>query len=313
MARNAVPLVLASLLALALAGPGLGSQSIARGPSQVSLEVNRKGVALVTFVRPGRTSRVHLLAWGAVNARPPTRGVPQVKLALDYSGGWRSRGKRVWKRFRDRCAPYDGPPLAYLVAACKASDGSYWALQSWQRRLPGWGAPPTKPIQRQAELRLSHWTGELARLEVWHDWKHQPRFHEIFGRLTYRGRPVHAVARVSGGRSGIGYARRVYFDTLNSGYGRGWRRANAILAHRTTGTFCAIFARHHEDKGVVNKARGERYRLTIAGPGVTPDLFREIEALPEYDPSDPALVAHELEMNAILRGLRDTTRFCAGD
>ena len=47
-----------------------------------------------------------------------------------------STGRLVWPTFRNACAPYDGPALVYLVAACKAPDGSYWALQRWQRGLP---------------------------------------------------------------------------------------------------------------------------------------------------------------------------------
>ena len=302
-----------SLLFCVLAAPTQASQSVARDASEVTLSVNKKGVALVTFRTPRKAKTVRLLAWGAINARHPTPSVHQVKFQLDYSGGWNAFRKRVWKRFDNVCGPYTGRQLHLLVAACTMPNGSHWALQSWQRRLPGWGVSPTTRIQVAPELRLSHWNGQMARLEAWHDWKHQPRFHELFGRLTYRGVPVHSVRKVSGGRRGIGYARRVYFDTLNSGYGAGWHRANAILTHRGTGTFCAIFAYDHEDKGVVNGARGERYRLTIPGPGVTPDLHIELEALPDYDPGNAAHAEHEQQLNGVLKSLRDKTRFCAGN
>ena len=36
--------------------------------------------------------------------------------------------------------------------ACKAPDGSYWALQSWQRMLPNLGYAPWKKLQRAREL-----------------------------------------------------------------------------------------------------------------------------------------------------------------
>ena len=53
----------------------------------LSLKVNRKGEALVTYRRAdGRVRRV--LAWGAVNALAPTADVPQVRFRYDYSGGW---------------------------------------------------------------------------------------------------------------------------------------------------------------------------------------------------------------------------------
>ena len=52
------------------------------------------------------------------------------------------------------CLPYDGPALAWEVAACKAPDGSYWALQAWQRGLPDLGVTATA-AQSAWELRLS--------------------------------------------------------------------------------------------------------------------------------------------------------------
>ena len=42
--------------------------------------------------------------------------------------------------------------------ACKAPDGSYWALQRWQRRLPMRGFEPFLPEQAAFELHISHWT-----------------------------------------------------------------------------------------------------------------------------------------------------------
>ena len=57
---------------------------------------------------------------------------------------------------RNACRPYDGPELQWLVTACKAPDGSYWAVQAWQRMLPNYGLAPT-PKQAVWELRLSHW------------------------------------------------------------------------------------------------------------------------------------------------------------
>src|SRR4051812_50100044 len=88
----------------------------------------------------------HVLVWGAVNARysdaPGTVRPRQVELQVDYSGGWKTRRKDLWKHFEDRCTPYDGPKLPFLLAACDAPDGSYWAAQSWQGDPPGLGLPP---------------------------------------------------------------------------------------------------------------------------------------------------------------------------
>jgi hypothetical protein len=279
---------------LVSAGPASGSQLVARDARGPALRVDRAGMALVTYRDGGgRTHRV--LAWGARDAETAFR--------LDYSGGWSSFRKPVWKTFGDACAPYDGPALVWLVAACRTPDGSYWALQSWQRKLPFHGKPPSRPFHGAWELRLSHWQGEIARLEVWQDWKYSARFESLFGRYTYRGAPVYGREQ--------GLVRRAYIDTFDSGYGAGWWRADALATHRPTGMFCAIFADHLEDRWGVNRGRGSRYRVTISGPGVTPDVGWEGKALPRWNPTDPSIVRHEQQMNALIDALGDTDPRCA--
>ena len=54
----------------------------------------------------------------------PSPALPQVRFERDYSGGLRLEHRAVWKTFRNECRPYDGPPLAYLVTACTAPDGT---------------------------------------------------------------------------------------------------------------------------------------------------------------------------------------------
>src|SRR5689334_2395696 len=146
----AAALVAAALLAQSASA----SQLIDRNAHGVTLAVNRKGEALVTYTAAGKLK--HVLAWGGVNAIAPTRARAQVALRLDYAGGWGKYRSLYWKSFAGSCLPYDGPPLAWLVTACKAPDGSYWALQAWQRMLPDYGAAAT-PEQSAWELRLSHW------------------------------------------------------------------------------------------------------------------------------------------------------------
>src|SRR5438477_6886995 len=78
------------LLALASAvfAPGAGaSQVISTSTATgLTLGVNSKGEALLTYKQDGRL--VHVLAWGAVNAVAPTPGGTQVAFKLDYSGGF---------------------------------------------------------------------------------------------------------------------------------------------------------------------------------------------------------------------------------
>jgi hypothetical protein len=288
-----VVLACAALAAAALAPGAQASELIDRNASRVSLAVSRDGKALVTYRAQGKLHRV--LAWGAVNALTPTRGRPQVKFKLDYSGGWGTFRRPVWKTFRNACRPYDGAELHWLVASCRAPDGSYWALQSWQRMLPNYGLRPS-PKQAVWELRLSHWTGEPAVLEVATNWAYR-RFHHIFGRFSYLASPVYGFRSTSAGVPLDSFGRNLYVDTFNSAYGRGWKRENSFLMHSGSGAFCYGFFRH----GARPAGAGERYRATIIGPGVTPDVFWESEAPGPYNRELDALA------NDAIRGLGSDT------
>src|SRR5581483_6216235 len=230
---------------------------------------------LVTYSVRG--VRRHVLAWGAENAIAPTRSRPQVRFRLDYSGGWGRYRRAYWRTFTDTCEPYDGPKLAWLVTACTAQDGSTWALQAWQRMLPDYGLKPS-PTQSMRELRLSHWTGELPVLTVdtdwsWHRWDH------LFGTFSYAGAAVYGFRATAGGTPLDSFGRNVYVDTYDSVYGKGWQRENSFLTHTGTGAFCYSVNPH----GSHPAGKGRRYRATVEGPGVTPDVMWEGIAPGAYD------------------------------
>lgn len=245
------------LAVLAAAPAASASELIDRNAQSPSLEVDGSGHALVTYSARGGTRRVH--AWGAVNARAPTRGVPQVAFRLNYQGEGFPGGT---------CLPYDGPPLAWLVRACNAPDGSYWALQEWERLKPNFGGGSAA-----SELRLSHWTGPLPRFWLKLDWAYR-RFDHLYGAFTYAGSGVYGFRSTSSGVPLDTYGRNVYVDTLDSRYGRGWRRENSFLTHRPNGSFCYGFYPH----GNRPVGKGARYRATVIGPGVTPDVMAEAPA-----------------------------------
>jgi hypothetical protein len=306
--------------ALGLVGTAGASQLIARNASHVKLAVNKKGTALVTYSLRGKVT--HLLAWGAVNARkrPASRKIPQVKLKLDYSGGWRHR-RLVWKHFRNGCRPYDGPELSWLVTACKAPNGSYWALQSWQTALPNLGMAPWLARQKTWWLHLSHWTGPLAQLEVYTDWIYGHRFQEAFGRYTYKGVGIRGFGTTHFGAPTDGYGRLLFLDTYNSSYGRGWLRENSFVSHGPPGMFCYGFYRRNpwvggyaHPRSIPKRKRGpgtgEQYRVTAQGPGVTPDVMWQGPGLHPYNRNDPADVALESQMNATLDAIRGTWKKC---
>jgi hypothetical protein len=251
------------------------SELIDRNASNVSLKVAKNGQALLSYNARGK--RWNVLAGGAINAIHPTQSRPQVAFKLDYSGGWGSQRKLVWKTFQNACRPYDGPELHWLVTACKAPDGSYWAVQSWQRMLPNYGLRPTA-AQSVWELRLSHWRGPIAELSVNLNWAYRS-FDHLFGSFTYLGKPVFGYKSKPSGEPLDTFGRNLYLDTFNSAYGSGWKRENSFLMHRGTGIFCYGLYSH----GSRPVGKGQRYRATIIGPGVTPDIFWEGSPLRAYD------------------------------
>ena len=188
-----------------------------------------------------------------------------------------------------------GPTLKWFVTGCKAADGSYWVVQSWQRMLPNYGLQPTA-AQSVWELRLSHWSGALPELTVNLNWAYR-KYQHVFGSFSYLGQPVYGFKSTSGGNPLDTFGRNLYVDTLDSAYGSGWKRENSFLMHRNTGMFCYGFYEH----GSRPVGAGTRYRATIIGPGVTPDISWEAKALEGYDQ------AFDLQMHAIQKD------FLAGD
>ena len=305
------------VLAAAVAGGGAAARASERvdiNGTAVKLAVNSNHTALVTYHARGKT--FHVLVWGASNALPPSQTVPQVHFRFDWSGGWKSRHRLVWKRFKNRCTKYDGPPLVYLVAACKAPDGTYWALQAWQPYLPHRGYPPWLPKQTEWELHVSHWSGPLAQLDIHTDWAFNGQAHDLFGRMTYAGNPVYGFGIGKDGAPNDRYGRSLYIDTLDSAYGSGWKRETSISFRRGSGAFCYSFWPTHDKTlpGYPNNPRpagnGKRYRITVEGPGVTPDVQWEGAGLHDYDPNSSADRDYEAQMDALFMQFLGQDKFC---
>jgi hypothetical protein len=300
-------------VAVVLVAPAAASEPLQDANVQLlSLKVNGKGEALFTYRRAdGRLRRV--LAWGALNARAPSADVPQVRFRWDYAGGWgKYRNGKYWRSFKNRCRPYDGPPLPMLVAACKAPDGTYWTVQAWQRRLPLLGFDPWLPYHMNWEFHVAHFTGELPRLELYPNWTYDGRWQGVFGRYSYLGQPVFGFGATAKGVPKDGYGRNLYIDTLNSAYGPGWRRESGILTHRDTGTFCHSFVPQRPFAGYPSRevrpaAAGERHRVTVGGPGVTPVIQAEVAGLTEADQG------RDGGFNSLFDQVMAGDRICAGE
>jgi hypothetical protein len=298
---------------IALPAPASASEILARNAKYVSIKVGDKNQAVVNYKVSGVWK--HTLVWGAMNARAPSTTVKQVHFKIDYSGGWGAFGRPIWKTMKNRCRRYDGPALPWLVTACKAPDGSYWALQKWQRMLPNYGIKPWTSAQKVWELHISHWRGPLPLLEVHKDWVYSQKFHHLFGKFTYLGTGVYGFSSTSQGSPLDTYGRNLYVDTYNSAYGSGWKRENSFLMHRPEGNFCYGFYKH------VRPARyprgperpmghGEKYRWTIMGPGVLPVVGGGTTGLEDYDPLNPDHVDYEDAMNDLGDVIRGTDDQC---
>jgi len=270
---------------LVVALPAVASEPLSNTNVKApGLVVNKKGEAMITYrMSTGKTR--HVLVWGAINANTPTQSTPQVRFKYDYAGGFgKYHDGNYWKSFRDTCQPYDGPTLALLVAACKAPDGTYWAIQSFQRALPLLGFKPWNARQTAFELHVSHWSGDLPGLSVGVHYTYDHSAIGVFGQFLYQGKPVYGFKSTAEGNPLGRYERNVYIDTHNSVYGSGYWRESGILTHNPTGAFCHSFVPQKPFPGYPSKATrppapGDSYRFTVMGPGVTPVIQVEIPGL----------------------------------
>jgi lysophospholipase L1-like esterase len=314
MPRGLLVSLVTSLLVTAwlVAAPAAtAAQLIGRNAENVHLAVDASGVALVTFSTDGTAQ--HVLARGAINADPPSTSKRQVQFDIDYAGGMSFFGHEVWQSFDNACKPYDGPVLYAAVAECTAPDGSYWALQSWQEPLPDLGFTPWLPQQSDYWLELSHWSGPVAQLAVYQGWVYGQRYRALVGEYTYKGEPIHGFGTTATGRPTDTYGRLLYLDTFDSAYGAGWRRANSFVSHNPSGAFCYGFfpidptmggyeypaGWHTGDKRAAGF--GTQYRIIASGPGVTPLVSWEGDAIGAYDGNDPSYVIHDLETTQLVR------------
>ena len=134
-------------------------------------------------------------------------------------------------------------------------------------------------------------------LEIKTDWTYR-RYDHLYGRLTYRGKPVYGSASTARGTPLDASGRNIFVDTLDSAYGPGWKRENSFLTYKPTGAFCyGFYPRAGRPTG-----NGRRYRATVVGPGVTPDVFWEGPSPGPYDAARDA--AANTEQRQLVAGAK---------
>jgi hypothetical protein len=264
--------------------------------------VNARGLARVSYTASGR--RVNVLLWGAVNT--DGSGPSGLDFRIDRSGGWASRRADPRRPFPSVCAPYDGSdPVPFLVAPiCKAADGSYWAVQSYQYTGAGMNNGGLVGSGRYNwQLRVSHWTGSIATIQVAADWTYAHRYHHIFGRVLYHGASPFGGPAHTNGACISRNCRNIAIDTLNSDFGPGWRRASSILVNATNGQFCFAFLDRGRGTG---RSTANLYRAYLSGPGVSPDPLVYVNGPGDaYDPHAQA------QMTALQRAWAGSNGKCS--
>ena len=85
------------LVAAVVPSSASASELIDRNTSKVTLKVARNGQALLSYSARGK--RRNVLAWGAVNALPPTPARRQVTFRLDYRAAGGRTGATSGRRF----------------------------------------------------------------------------------------------------------------------------------------------------------------------------------------------------------------------
>lgn len=265
-----------------------GSYLLDRNASNVTLRVNGAGTAQVSYTTDGQKEKV--LLWGALNMNGA--GAQGQEFKIDRSNGWKSKRNDPKKALPNTCAPYHGTDhLPFLAAPiCKASDGTFWAVQSYQ-----YTSTPTMNYGAKVgsskypyQLRVSHWSGPIATIEARANWSYAGRYQHLFGLVQYKGKGVFGFKHKLDGECQDKFCRNIAIDSYDSDYGPGWHRANAILVNAPNGQWCFGLTKKGTTAGqrLTGASKVGKYRVYLSGPGVTPDPMLSIQGAGKaYDPA----------------------------
>ena len=273
---------------------GTAAASVAFGDRNVhdpTLAVSARGIAVVTYTTQDGQER-HVLAWGAVNAYPHQTEPPvtQTHFSLDYSGGWKSHGRATfWQTLHNVCKPYTGPALPFFVTGCDAPDGSYWALQSWQRNLPVGGFAPWTAAQTAGRAppcpleRAAAGARDLPALDLRRNAAGLLRAADLPGPARLR------VADGLGGRQrhlGAEHLHRRPSTPISGAAGSTTPRSARIRAAAASASRSSPRRRRRATRAPSRRATGSGRAIAISaiGPGVTPIVQWQAARLTTHDP-----------------------------
>ena len=280
----------AAVVAAVFVPAASSSQLIDRNAKDIQLATNRNGEALITYRAGGKLK--HVLAWGGAQCdRADTGPGDRSRSSSTTRAATGSTGATTGRRSTTCARPTPGHRFHGRSRRASRPTARYWALQAWQRELPDLGLTP-QPAQAVWELRLSHWTGDLPQLDIHMDWAYR-RYDHLFGTLTYKNMPEFGFASTAGGEP---------LDTL---------RPQHLCRHVRLCVRPGVEAReqlprpHRQRRLLLRllptperkpaaRGRGLRYRATVIGPGVTPDVTWEGLAPGPYDASLDAQANDEI-------------------
>jgi len=273
----------------ALCAVVLGSQVVARNAVSPTLKVGTLGgvkqVAVVSYKTSSGAAK-HVLAWNGLDFRRFTPSAPQVQFKVNYGGGHGSAfGDGAWSKVKNRCVRNNSliDLLPVCVYACSMSDGTHWALQSWQHQLPSLGRKPSS-LEAASELHLSHFRLEsLPSLWIKVAWDYygvaQPINDHLYGTFSAHGIPASGAV----GQPASSYTRSVYVDVLNDQWAKkgafkqsgGWIRWASFVVNAPLGDFCVGVYQNQFGGSFPYFNLSSGYRAFAMGPGVTPIAYWE--------------------------------------
>ena len=129
----------------------------------------------------------HVLVWGAINAITPREGAHQAKFKLDYSGGWGTKHIVYWKTSPAAAAATTGPRFRTWWRPASRLTARTGPRRAGRSRSRTSASRRGRRSSQANWLEVSHWTGEIAKLETGSNWVYGGRFEALFGRFTYLG------------------------------------------------------------------------------------------------------------------------------